>query len=202
MSSSTFFRTEAAIASLLAGGLLIGGHLLNYGAGEYGTVLGTGLVLAAHVALVFTFVGVHAAQSSRIGVPGRIGTVLAIAGSVIVAAIVLVELAGAAGSDVAPVLASDATALVVTVGPLGFVVGMLAFGVATARAGVFPATAGGLLVAGTVVFALGTVAGALADPVTLAGAVLTGLGCLGLGLALVRSPLASAVPEPVAPRVQ
>lgn len=126
---------------------------------------------------------------------------LAIAGSVIVAAIVLVELAGAAGGDVTSVLASDATTLVVAIGPLGFVVGMLALGVATARAGVFPATAGSLLVAGTVVFALGTVAGALADPVTLAGAALTGLGCLGLGVALVRSPVASEVPEPIALRV-
>jgi hypothetical protein len=196
-SSLTLFRTEAAVASLLAGGLLIAGHLLNYGAGEYGTVFGTGLVLAAHVALVFSFVGVHAAQSSRAGLLGRVGTVLAMAGSVFVAAVVFVELAGAAGSDVAPVLASEATATRGAVGPLGFVVGMLAFAVATVRAGVFPAAAGSLLVAGTVVFTVGTLAGTLADPITVVGAVLTGLGCLRLGIALVRPSVDLVDPEPI-----
>jgi hypothetical protein len=131
-SSSTLFRTEAAVASLLAGGLLIAGHLLNYGAGEYGTVFGTGLVLAAHVALVFSIVGVHAAQSSRAGLLGRVGTVLAMAGSVFVAAIVFVELAGT-----------------------------------------------------------------LADPITVVGAVLTGLDCLRLGIALVRPSVDLVDPEPI-----
>lgn len=187
-------RVEAAVASVLAGAFLGVGHLLNYGAAEYGTVAGTMLVFAAHVLLVVGFLGAHIHQSSSTGILGRAGTLLASIGTVVVSAIVFVELAGATGVTVAPVFGSTATAPFVAVGPLAFVVGMLAFGAATVRARTFPAVSGWLLIVGTVVFAAGTVAGEFTDPVTIVGALLTGAGFISLGVALVRSSADTTTP--------
>lgn len=76
---------------------------------------------------------------------------------------------------------------------------MLTFGAVVVRSASLPAPVGALLIAGTVVFAAGTVAGRFAVPVTLAGAFLTGLGFVGLGVALARSPADPVPRDAVAP---
>lgn len=54
MSSSNFVRVRGGLASA-ASGVLLAAHILNLGGDpEYGTVLGSSLVLTAHVALVFS----------------------------------------------------------------------------------------------------------------------------------------------------
>lgn len=199
MSTPTPLRAEAVAASVLAGSFLVLGHLLNAGAGEAGTVAGTALVLAAHVALVLAFVGAYAAYAPFVGVLGRASAGLATLGTVAVSAIVFVELAGATGVAITPVLGSPATAPIVALGPLAFVAGTLAFGAALIRAESTPASAGALLIVGTLVFAGGTVAGRFADPVTVAGAFLTGLGLVALGVALARRPATPAPRDVVAP---
>ena len=72
-------------------------------------------------------------------------------------------------------------------------------GTALVRAESTPASAGVLLIVGTLVFAGGTVAGRFADPVTVAGAFLTGLGLVALGVALARRPETPAPRDVVAP---
>ena len=68
MSSSNLVRAGGGLASAAAGILLLVGHLLDLGGDpEYGTVLGSSSVLAAHVVLVFALVGLYAAQAEPAG---------------------------------------------------------------------------------------------------------------------------------------
>jgi hypothetical protein len=197
---TALFGTEAAAASLLAGICLVAGHALNYGVAS-GTTVGTALVFAAHVLVVFSFVGIHARQATGVGPLAHLGTVFATLGTVVVSGVVLVELAVAAGvAGASAVLVAPPIATVALVGSLGFVVGVLAVGVAITRGGVLPTTAGWLLVAGTLVFALGTLAGQFAGPVTLAGAVLTGTAFIRVGVALARHTHAPELRSGVAAR--
>ena len=64
MSSSNLVRLGGGLASILGGALLLVGHLFNLGGdAEYGTVLGSSLVLTAHVSLVFALVALFSAQT-------------------------------------------------------------------------------------------------------------------------------------------
>lgn len=68
------------------------GHLLNLGGDpEYGTVLDSNSVLAAHVLLDFALVALYSAQAERSGVPGILGMVLGVTGTTLVCEVVLVE---------------------------------------------------------------------------------------------------------------
>ncbi len=68
MSSSNLVRLGGGLASAAAGVLLVVGHVLNVGGDpDYGTVLGSSLVLTAHVALVFALVALYAAQAEQSG---------------------------------------------------------------------------------------------------------------------------------------
>src|SRR5919199_1033596 len=93
------------LASVAGGILLVAGHLLDLGGHpRYGTVLGQSLVLAAHLVLVFALVGLYAAQARRSGLLGSVGMVVSVLSTALVSSIVLVEIAGAAGTDVEAVL--------------------------------------------------------------------------------------------------
>ncbi len=125
--------------SSAAGVLLVVGYILNLGGDpEYGTVLGSSLVLTAHVALVFALVALYAAQAEQSGLLGSLGMVLSVTGTTIVSAVIFVEIAGASGADVDAVLAAGVSSTLSVLGGLAFLVGLILFGIATIRA-CFPA---------------------------------------------------------------
>jgi hypothetical protein len=101
MSSSSLVRTGGGLASIVAGVLLLLGHLLNLGGDpEYGTVLGSSSVLTAHVILVFALVALYAAQAEWSGPLGSLGMVLSVVGTTLASGVILVEIAGASGVEV------------------------------------------------------------------------------------------------------
>ncbi len=180
------FRIEGAIGATAGGLFLVLGHLLNYiGTQPTGTTAGKSLVFAGHVVLVFAFIGLHAHQR-RYGraLVGRIGMVLSTVGTVLVSAIVFVELAGTSGVDTTPVFEAAGASVLYTVGPLVFVLGMLSVGASILKRHDLPRVTGGLLILGTVVFAGASVIADFAALLTVAGAVLTAAGFIRLGIAL------------------
>jgi hypothetical protein len=195
MSSSNLGRAGGGLASAAAGILLLVGHLLDLGGDpEYGTVLGSSSVLAAHVVLVFALVGLYAAQAERSGLLGSLGMVLSVVGTILVSGVVLVEIAGASGAEVEDVLGAGLSAALVLLGGLAFLIGLILFGVATMRAGVFPRWAGLLLIVGDVVFGAGGFAGAAATIFEVVGALITCAAFVWLGLSLL-SGASSGMPS-------
>jgi hypothetical protein len=195
MSSSNLVRAGGGLASAAAGILLLVGHLLDLGGDpEYGTVLGSSSVLAAHVVLIFALVGLYAAQAERSGLLGSLGMVLSVVGTILVSGVVLVEIAGASGAEVEDVLGAGLSAAPVLLGGLAFLIGLILFGVATMRAGVFPRWAGLLLIVGDVVFGAGGFAGAAATIFEVVGALITCAAFVWLGLSLL-SGASSGMPS-------
>lgn len=187
MSSAQLARTGGGLASVVAGALLLVGHLANLGADpDYGTVLGSSLVFSAHLLLVFALVALYAAQAGRGDVLNGLGMILGVGGTVMNCAAIFVEIAGAGGQDVRAVLTSGVTGTLTLVGGLAFLIGLILLGVATLRAGVFPRWAGPLLIAGDLVFGAGTFAGSAAPAVELAGAALTCAAFVWLGWSLLQ----------------
>jgi hypothetical protein len=103
MSSERLVSTGGALTSAAAGLLLLLGHILDLGGDpEYGTVLGGTLVLTAHVVLVFGLVALWAVQAKQSGLLGSLGTVFSVVGTTLVSGVVLVEIAGASGTEWMP----------------------------------------------------------------------------------------------------
>jgi hypothetical protein len=187
MAAPTLLRTGGGLASIAAGVLLLLGHLANLGGDlDYGTVLGSSLVLAAHMLLVFALIAIYAVQAEQGDILNSLGMVLGVLGTTLNCAAIFVEIAGAGGLEVRAVLTSGLTAPLVLLGGLAFLVGLILLGVAIMRAGVFPRWAGLLLIAGDIVFAAGTFAGTAAPMVYLAGAALTCAAFVWLGVALLQ----------------
>ena len=174
------------MASIVAGVFVAIGQLINLGGTqEYGTVFGQNLVLISHVAFVFAFVGLYAAQAEQGGILGQLGMVLGTIGTTLVAAIVFMELAGASGVTAAGEALEEVGSLSVynTVGPLVFLVGIILFGVAVLRVGAFTRWTGWLLIIGAV---LGLLGGIAAVQIIFAlGAVVAGAGFAWLGWELL-----------------
>lgn len=186
MSSSNFVRVGGGLASAASGVLLLTGHILNLGGDpEYGTVLGSSLVLTAHVALVFALVALYAAQAEPSGLLGALGMVLSVIGTTLASAVVFVEIAGASGVAAGAVLGMGVPGALAVLGGLAFLIGLILFGIATMRAGVFPWWGGLLLIVGDVVFGAGSFAGAAAPVVSVVGAAITCAGFVWLGWALL-----------------
>ena len=132
MASSTLTRSGGGLASIAAGVLLVIGHVLNLGGdSEYGTVLGSSLVLAAHVLLVFALVALYAAQAERSGILGALGMVLSVVGTTLASGVVLVEVAGASGADVETVTEAGVSGALSALAGLAFLIGLILFGLAT-----------------------------------------------------------------------
>jgi hypothetical protein len=111
MPPSNLVRLGGGLANVVAGVLLLLGHLLDLGGDpEYGTVLGGTLVLSAHVALVFALVALYADQAEQSGLLGSLGMVLGVVGTTLVSGVVLVEIAGASGAEVDAVLGAGSFA--------------------------------------------------------------------------------------------
>ena len=186
MASSNLTRSGGGLASIAAGVLLVIGHVLNLGGdSEYGTVLGSSLVLAAHVLLVFALVALYAAQAERSGILGALGMVLSVVGTTLASGVVLVEVAGASGADVETVTEAGVSGALSALAGLAFLIGLILFGLATMRAGVFQRWAGLLLIIGDVVFGAGSFAGPLAGLIFVLGALITCAGFAWLGLDLL-----------------
>lgn len=193
MSSENPVRLGGGLASAAAGLLLLLGHLLDLGGDpEYGTVLGGTLVLTAHVALVFALVALYAAQAEQSGLLGSFGMMLSVVGTTLVSGVVLVEIAGASGVEVADVLGAGLSGALALLGGLAFLIGLILFGIATMRAGVFPRRAGLLLIVGDVVFGAGSFAGTATTIFEIIGAALTCAALVWLGLSLLSGSGASA----------
>ena len=192
MSSNNLVRTGGGLASAAAGLLLLLGHILDLGGDpEYGTVLGGILVLTAHIALVFAFVALYAAQAEQSGLLGILGVVLSVVGTTLVSGVVLVEIAGASGAEADAVLGVGLPGALALLGGLAFLIGLVLFGAATMRAGVFPREAGLLLIAGDVVFGAGSFAGSAATTFEIIGAAITCAAFVWLGLSLLSGSGAS-----------
>ncbi|MBU8917731.1 hypothetical protein BGM25_16985 [Bacillus sp. FJAT-29953] len=167
---------------ILAGILLIIAHLLNYGSGEYGTVIGNLLVFKAHALLVFTFFGIFAFQAGRNGLLGLLAMILGVLGNIIVTAVVFVEIAQASAGDFSKVFNTPATQPIYTFGPLLFVLGMILLGISIIRGKVLPAYSGYLLLAGTIIFALASVFVHHQSLIEVIGSVFTGIGFIAVGI--------------------
>ncbi|HET7323723.1 MAG TPA: hypothetical protein VFJ06_05270 [Halococcus sp.] len=180
------FRIEGGIGSIVGGLALLLGHLFNLGGDPTaGTALGTGFVLVGHIVLVFAFVGLYARQTAvGTSLTGRVGMVLSIIGTILVAAIVFVELAGTTGVDTTPVFEAAGTAPIYTIGPLVFVLGLLLVGSSIARGVALPRWSGVLLIVGTVVFAAASGVSDFTSLLTVIGAALTAGGFVWSGVAL------------------
>lgn len=186
---SIVFRLEGATGAVAGGLFLVLGHLLNYTGGlPAGTTAGKTLVFAGHVVLVFAFVGLYSHQQRhRSTSVGRAGMILGVLGTVMVSAIVFVELAGTTGVDTTPVFEAAGTTGFYTVGPLVFVLGMVLVGGSIVRRADLPRLAGGLLVVGTAVFAGASAVAEMAALLTVIGAAVTAAGFIWLGAALLTS---------------
>ena len=181
------------LASIVAGVLLVAGHLFDFGSPVgTGAVVGKSSILAAHLLLVLALVGIYAAQVARMRLLGHLGMVLSVLGTALVSGVVLVEIAGASGAEVEAVLAGGVAGMLATLAGLAFFVGLIMFGVATMRAAVFPRWAGLLLIVGDLVFAAGTSAGTAAPVFTVGGALFTCAGFVWLGLPLIAGASSSA----------
>ncbi len=193
MPSENLVRTGGGLASAAAGVLLLLGHLLDVGGDpQHGTVLGGGLVLTAHLTLVFGLVALWSAQAERGGLLGSLGMVLGVVGTTLVCGVVLVEIAGASGAEVDAVLGAGLPAALALLAGLSFLIGLILFGAATVRAGVFPRLAGLLLIAGDVVFGSGSFAGSAATIFEILGAAITCAALVWLGASLLSGSGATA----------
>jgi hypothetical protein len=91
-------------------------------------VLGGTLVLTAHVVLIFALVALYAAQAEQSGLLGSLGMVLSVVGTTLVSGVVLVEIAGASGTEVDAVLGAGLPGALALLGGLAFLIGLILFG--------------------------------------------------------------------------
>ncbi|CAI9394883.1 hypothetical protein ABW02_23280 [Niallia circulans] len=182
------FRIKlGGVMSIIAGFSLATAHSINllFSNGE-GIVIGKAIVFIAHLLIVFAFFGFHESQRDKNGIFGSIGMVLGVIGTIIVTAIVFVEMAGVSNVKIDEIFAVSTNHFIYSFGPLLFVLGMIFVGISMVRAKLFPSAVGLLLILGTIVFALGTVAGNLEPLISTTGAIITGLGFIWGGLFLFR----------------
>lgn len=187
MSTSHSFKVLGGWGSVAAGVLFIVSHLLNlFGNSDYGTVLGASLVFSAHLLAVFAFIGLYEVQSKQKNLMSVLGMLFGIIGTIIVCAVVYVEIAGASGVDVSKVFNSNVPTIIKS-GSLIFVIGMILFGISTIRSNILPRWGGILLIIGTIVFSLGSFFESAGLIFSMIGGTLTGAGFIWLGLRLLIS---------------
>ncbi|NOV02287.1 hypothetical protein [Paenibacillus planticolens] len=180
---TTLSELLGGLSCIISGVLLFLAHLLNLGASNgIGTTLGQTLVLSAHLLLVFAFFWLYSAYRSQIGFLGLLGMISSIIGTILVTAIVFVEVASVSGKQVGAVFETSVTRNLQTFGPLLFVLGMILFGLSFLRGRGVPRGGGLLLIVGTLVFASGSLVVEAEALISTIGAGLTGAGFVWLGM--------------------
>lgn len=175
-----------AFSSVISGLLLFIAHALNFGADSAGTVLGNTFVLSAHLLMVFAFFWLYVEQGNNNGMIGILGMIAGIIGTVLVTAIVYVEIAGAAGAPADAIFAARVPSFIQTFAPLLFVLGMILIGISIIRGKVLLRGGGMLLIAGTLIFAAGSFAGNAEALISVIGSAVTGGGFVGLGISRLK----------------
>jgi hypothetical protein len=170
------------LSSIISGALLFLAHTLGLGKSESMMIISETLVLCAHLILVFAFFRLYSVQGSRNGLFGLFGMIIGIVGTILVTAIVYVEIAGASGAKVEEVFATGVPNFIQMIGPLLFVLGMILFGVSVIGSKVLPRIGGTLLILGTVIFAAGSFAGNAESIFSFFGSAVTGGGFVWLGI--------------------
>jgi hypothetical protein len=183
MSSTMFLKQLGGISSCIAGFLLLTAHLVNFISNTGGgTVLGSSLVLIAHILLVFAFIGLYLAQDMDRNIMGIFGLLFGVLGTILVSAVVYVELAGATGVNIEELVQSALPSVIKSVGSLLFVFGLVIFGLSFIKDKKSPVLGGWMLICGTIIFALGSVIEDIGPFITVIGAMVTGAGFIVSGI--------------------
>lgn len=186
MGSSHVFKLIGGMASILTGIFLFSGHLVDYFSGiDNGTVIGKSIVFIAHIIAVFAFVGIYEFQGQKNGILGVLSMLLSSVGTIIVSAIVYVEIASAAGINVNSLFNSAVPNTIQLVGALMFLIGMLLLGISIIKVNLLPLSGGLLLIGGNLVFVMGSVLNHFEPIFSVAGAAITCVGFLFLGISLI-----------------
>jgi hypothetical protein len=180
-------RSIGGWASILSGIILFLAHLLiSLTKSNNGSVLGSSLVLTAHLVVVFGLIGIYEVQATQLRFISVIGMLLSVVGTIFVSAIVFVELAGASGVEVDPIFNAPVVHTIYSIGPLYFVFGMILLGIST-MISKLPSRMGGLfLILGTIVFALASFASSGKNIIEVIGAAITGGGYVWCGASLLK----------------
>lgn len=184
MKTSMPIIAEGGLASITAGLLLIFGHSLNLwlGGANHLSPGGQILVLFAHMIMIMGFFSWWSTGLIQPNFWGRLGIWLSILGSVIVVAIVLLEIAGLSGIDLVGIETAPYVQDVYLLGPLAFLFGLVILSFNLINHPQLPVNVGGwILLAGNIIFALSTVLSQHQGAVALLGAILTGGAFVWIG---------------------
>lgn len=180
------FRTLGGWSCILSGLLLFIAHFVNlFGESNEGTILGSSIVLAAHVILIFALFAIYVFQAAESKSIGLIGLVLSVLGTSFVSGIVFVEIAGFSGVNTDLVFHAPVSNLIFSIGPILFVIGMLIMGISTILTKKLSGRGGLLLILGTLLFVIASFVGAAQLWFEAIGALLTGIGFVYCGLPMV-----------------
>lgn len=187
MHNSGLFRFAGGISSILTALLVLTASLLDY-VNETGdaTVAGRGLIFVAHILAVFVFVAIYEQHKEEGVFLGGLAFILGVIGTVITSSVIFVELAGAAGIGIEPMLEVPILKTISNLGLVLFVVGMLLIGLSIILAGILSRWGGWLLIIGTIIFVLGNFETNIAHILIIIGAAFSFGGFLLVGVTLLK----------------
>jgi hypothetical protein len=182
------FRTFGGWSCILSGLLLFIAHFVNlFGESNEGTILGSSIVLAAHLIVIFALFAIYIEQATESKSLGLIGLVLSVLGTSFVSGIVFVEIAGFSGVNTDLIFQAPISNLIFSIGPLLFVIGMILIGITTVLTKKLSRRAGLFLILGTLIFVIASFVSAAHLWIEAIGAAFTGLGFVFCGLPMVQA---------------
>lgn len=170
------------IASITTGFLLAFAHMLEEAAqNDIWIIVTKNMILISHLAMVFSFVAIYESDCSKNGWRAA-GMLLATVGTILVSAIVFVEVASVSMPEATRVLQAVGVSWITAAGPLLFVLGMLFVGTQLVLNGGRARGGGVLFVIGTVIFASVDFVGPAGSVAIITGSALTGAGFILVGV--------------------